>query len=115
MTKTSFLRIIVLVCAVSLMSIGGASANNSSNYKFKVHNKTGSPIVRLLASEDGETYRDFNIGGGIAAGAMVTMEWDESTDESNCEWYFKAKLADGEETDPVEFDFCEKNLVLEIE
>ena len=105
----------VLACAVTLMSLGGASADNTSNYKFKVHNKTESPIVRLLASEDGETYRDFNIGSGIAPGATVMMEWDASTDDSNCEWYFKAKLADGEETDPVEFDFCEKNLVLEIE
>jgi hypothetical protein len=80
-----------------------------------VHNKTDNKIVKLLASEDGKTYREFNIGAGIDAGKIVTMEWDKSTDNGNCEWYFKAKLDDGEETDPVEFDFCEKNLVLVIE
>ena len=52
---------------------------------------------------------------GIAAGKTATMEWSKSTDNGNCEWYFKARLDNGEETEPVEFDFCEKNLVLEIE
>ena len=104
---------IMLVCALSLLSFAVSQAHTS--YTFKVHNKTDQNIVKLFASsDDGKTYREFDIGNGIAAGKTVTMEWSQSTDNGNCEWYFKAKLDDGEETDPVEFDFCEKNLVLEI-
>jgi hypothetical protein len=109
----NIIRVFMLVCALSLVSF--AASRVHASYTFKVHNKTENKIVKLLASEDGKTYREFNIGSGIAAGKMVTMEWDKSTDNGNCEWYFKAKLDDGEETEPVEFDFCEKDLVLEIE
>jgi hypothetical protein len=113
MLRKSFKRVIMLTCALTLVGIGAGRAHNS--YTFKVHNKTDQKIVKLLASPDGKTYGNFDIGSGISPGKTVTMEWSESTDDGNCEWYFKAKLADGEETDPVEFDFCEKDLVLEIE
>ena len=113
MVRKNSKRIALLVCAISLVSFGVISAHAS--YTFKVHNKTEHNIVKLLASPDGKTYGDFDIGDGIAAGKTATMEWSKSTDNGNCEWYFKAKLDNGEETDPVEFDFCEKNLVLEIE
>jgi hypothetical protein len=113
MLRMNFKRMILLVCALSLVSF---SVNRvHASYTFKVHNKTANNIVKLLASSDeGKTYRNFDIGEGIAAGKTVTMEWAQSTDNGDCEWYFKAKLDDGEETDPVEFNFCEKNLVLEI-
>ncbi|MGA9771737.1 MAG: hypothetical protein WBV94_22090 [Blastocatellia bacterium] len=113
MLRRNIKRITLLVCALALVSLAVNSAYAS--YTFKVHNKTDSNIVKLFASEDGKTYREFDIGAGIAAGKTVTMEWSKSTDNGNCEWYFKAQLDDGEETDPVEFDFCEKNLVLEIQ
>jgi hypothetical protein len=44
----------------------------------------------------------------------VELVWNESTDTENCEQTFKAVFADGEESEPVEFDFCEKGLVLEF-
>ena len=113
MVRQKSKRIILLVCALTLVTFGVSRAHAS--YTFKVHNKTEHNIVKLLASPDGKTYGNFDIGEGIAAGKTATMEWSKSTDGGNCEWYFKAKLDNGEETDPVEFDFCEKNLVLEIE
>src|SRR4051812_14925949 len=113
MVRKQSKRIVLLVCALTLVSFGVTRAHAS--YTFKVHNKTEHNIVKLLASEDGKTYGNFDIGSGIAAGKTATMEWSHSTDNGNCEWYFKAKLDNGEETTPVEFDFCEKNLVLEIE
>ena len=103
---------IVLLCALALANLAVSRAHAS--YTFKVHNKTDHTIVKLFASEDGKTYREFNIGDGIGAGKVVTMEWSQSTDNGNCEWHFKAKMDDGEETSPVEFNFCEKDLVLEI-
>ena len=113
MLRKNFKRTILLVCALSLVSFSVRGVHAS--YTFKVHNKTDHNIVKLLASSDeGKTYQNFDIGDGIGAGKTVTMEWSHSTDDGNCEWYFKAKLADGEETEAVEFNFCEKNLVLEI-
>lgn len=113
MIRTRFGKAILLVCTLTLVSF--AVSRVHASYTFKVHNKTDNKIVKLLASEDGKTYREFDIGNGIGPGKVVTMEWDKSTDDGNCEWFFKAKLDDGEETDPVEFDFCEKDLMLVIE
>jgi len=113
MLTKSFKRVILLVCALTLVSSAVSGAHPS--YTFKVHNKTDHTIVKLMASSDeGKTYRPFDIGNGIGAGKTASMVWDQSTDDGDCEWYFKAKLSNGEETEPVEFDFCEKNLVLEI-
>jgi hypothetical protein len=112
MLRLKLKRIILLVCAVSLVSFAVNSVHAS--YTFKVHNKSANNIVKLFASLDGKTYREFDIGDGIAAGKTVTMQWDQSTDNGNCEWHFRAKFDDGDETPPVTFDFCEKDLVLEI-
>jgi len=113
MVRKNCKRMILLVCALTLVSFGVSGVHAS--YTFKVHNKTEHNIVKLLASPDGKSYGNFDIGDGIAPGKTATMEWSKSTDDGNCEWYFKAKLDNGDETAPVEFDFCEKNLVLEIE
>src|SRR6185295_9637800 len=104
MVRKQSKRIILLVSALMLVSFGVINAHAS--YTFKVHNKTEHNIVKLLASDDGNTYRNFDIGDGIASGKTVTMEWAQSTDDGNCGWFFKAKLDSGEETAPVEFDFC---------
>lgn len=85
------------------------------SYSFKVHNKGKNKIVKLLVSEDGKTYGRFDIGDGIAPGETATLVWDKSTDESGCVWYFKAAFDDGEESPAVKFDFCEKDLVLELQ
>ncbi len=84
-------------------------------YSFKVTNRTRVAIKKLYASEDGEKYGFFDIGSGIGAGKSVTLVWDKSTDEGNCEQYFKAVFADGEESEPVIFDFCEDDLELVFE
>jgi hypothetical protein len=110
--RTNLNKIALLFCALALVSFTVIRVH--AGYTFKVHNKTENKIVKLMASEDGETYGNFDIGDGIDSGETSTLEWDKSTDDGNCEWYFKARLDDGEETEPVEFDFCEKNLVLEI-
>jgi hypothetical protein len=82
MLRNNIKRITLLVCTLTLVSF--AASHVHASYTFKVHNKTDNKIVQLLASEDGKTYREFDIGSGIAAGKMVTMEWDQSTDNGNC-------------------------------
>jgi|SRR5215204_5353343 len=105
-------KVIVLSFALILMSFNASFAASSNEYSFKVTNRTDTAIKKLLASEDGEKYGFFDIGKGIGAGKSATMVWDKSTDEGNCEWYFKAVFADDSESEPVTFDFCEENLEL---
>jgi hypothetical protein len=94
-----------------------AQAHGASTleYTYKVRNKSSSTITSLLASEDGKTYGAFDIGKGIPAGQTVTLVWDKSTDEGNCEQWIKAKFADGGVSPAAKFDFCEEDLVLEFE
>ena len=107
--KTAVCAVIAFVIAASASLIAA-----ESNYSFKVKNTTKDKITKLLASEDGKTYGDFDIGKGIKPGETVTLQWDKETDESDCEWYFKAVFADGEESEAVKFDFCEEDLELEF-
>ena len=67
-------------------------------YAFTVHNTTNDKITKLLASEDGEHYGSFDVGRvGIGPGQTVSLNWDKSTNNSNCEWFIKAVFDDGSE------------------
>lgn len=106
---------IALAMAALALSVSVLYATSSNfDYRFKVHNKSDSKIVKLWASPDGKKYGSFDIGAGIAAGSTMELVWDKSTDNGNCEWYLKATFADGEDAPPAKFDFCEKDLVVEF-
>src|SRR5467141_2479771 len=107
-------KITLLAIALIIMSFTVSSAR-TPDYRFKVHNKGKNKIVKLLVSEDGKQYKLFDIGDGIAPGETATLVWDKSTDNGACEWWFKAAFDDNEESKPVKFDFCEKDLILEIQ
>lgn len=109
----TFGMMFMLVLAFALMS-GTLSFAKMAEYKFKVHNNTKQDIKKIQVSEDGKTWGYFDIGDGIKAGATEELVWDKSTDNSGCEQYFKAQFADGDWSDAVKFDFCEKGLVLEF-
>lgn len=113
MTSVNALRVAALLVAV-LIGASTSLAGTRPEFTFTVHNGTDTKITKLLASEDGENYGFFNIGKGIAPGATATLVWDKSTDESNCEWFFKAVYADGSESEPIGIDFCEEDLELEF-
>jgi hypothetical protein len=86
-----------------------------SDYAFKVHNTTKKQITKLLASEDGEKYAPFDVGSaGVNPGQTVTLNWDKSPSDSECEWFIKAVLDDGSETLAKRFDFCEEDLQLDF-
>lgn len=110
--QNNFKKVIVLSFAFVLLAFNTSFAANLYEYKFKVTNNTDAKIVKLLASEDGEEYGFFNIGSGIAVGKSMELVWDKATDESNCEWYFKAVFADESESEAKAFDFCEDELEL---
>lgn len=86
-----------------------------ANYTFKVINKTKHKIVSLVASESGEEAGEFDVGAGIGPGKSMTLQWDKSTDDSNCEWAFSAVYDDGTYSEPVMINFCEDDLVLVFE
>ncbi len=117
--QKNFKNVSLLAVALVFMSFAVSYAHafkaSTPEYTYKVHNKSKSTITALLASEDGKTYGEFDIGKGIPAGQTVTLVWDKSTDEGNCEQWIKAKFADGGVSPAAKFDFCEEDLVLEFE
>jgi hypothetical protein len=112
--NSNFAKVVMLATALLMMSFTVSSAKTNVDYKFKVHNNAKLAIKKIQVSEDGKKWGYFDIGDGIAAGATDELVWDKSTDEGNCEWYFKAVWSDGEESDAAKFDFCEKALVIEF-
>ena len=105
------LLVVTLVFAASpLRSLTAAE----KEFSFKVTNTTKDKITKLLASPDGKSYGFFDIGNGIDAGKTVTLNWDKKTNDSDCDWFFKAEFADGEESEAKAFDFCEDDLELEF-
>jgi hypothetical protein len=113
--KAAALLVIALLTMSTALNYAHARKASAVEYTYKVHNKSASTITALLASEDGKTYGQFDIGKGIAPGKIVTLVWDKSTDEGNCEQWVKAKFADGGVSPAAKFDFCEEDLVLEFE
>jgi hypothetical protein len=102
----------ILLVLVSLLFVSVATANAA--YTFKVHNTTKEKIVKILVSEDGKSWGNFDIGKGIGAGETMTLEWAESTNNEECSQYFKAVFEDKSESEKVKFDFCEEDLQLEF-
>lgn len=96
--------------ALALMS-GSALAE----YSFDVHNNSDQRIVTLEASEDGSSWGEFDIGSGIASGETMTLTWDESTDDSSCEWEFRATFEEGYVSEPSVIDFCEGDLQIDFD
>lgn len=112
-TYLKLATVVAFVCALLSLPSAALTAAETS-HSFKVHNTTKNAIKKLLASEDGKSYGNFDIGNGIAPGATVTLVWDKSTDEEDCSQYFKAVFDDKEESEAVNFDFCEEDLTLEF-
>ncbi len=105
---------LIALAAASLTAPLRQSVADDNQFTFKLTNTTDEKITKLLASPDGKSYGFFDIGDGIAPGKTVTLNWDKKTNDSDCEWYFKAKFADGEESEAKAFDFCEDDLELEF-
>jgi hypothetical protein len=110
----NFGKVVLLATGLVLMSFTLSFAKTSAEYKFKVHNNTKSDIKKIEVSQDGKKWGEFDIGDGIKAGATDELVWDKATDNENCEQYFRATFADGDVSDAVKFNFCEKGLILEF-
>jgi hypothetical protein len=105
---------VVLLALVIAATFTFSAFADDDEYSFKVTNSTSQTIKKLLASEAGEKYGYFDIGAGIAPGKTITLVWDKSTNGESCSKHFKAVYADGSESEPAEFDFCESDVALEF-
>ena len=107
------LALAVFVC-MFVNGISIVSTQAAEEYSFKVSNTTKSTIKKVLVSEDKKTWGLFEVGSGIKPGASVTLVWDQSTNKEGCNQWVKAVFADGSESEPAKFDFCESDLDLEF-
>lgn len=90
--------------AASLLLVSFASSYAAeSEFKFKVHNTTKNSIKKVLVSEDGKEFGNFDIGKGIKPGPTMELIWDSSTNSESCHPFFKAEFDDGSESEPVKF------------
>ena len=108
------MKIKPILFAMILCGVVTAHEVRAESYTFKLNNTTKNTMKKLLVSEDGKKWSEFDIGKGIPAGQSATMVWDESTDDQGCEQKVKAIYDDGSESPPTEFDFCEKDLELDF-
>jgi hypothetical protein len=96
-----------------LLSFTVSNAQDSE-FSFRVTNNTRYTIKKLLVAEPDKTYKYFEIGAGVAPGKTVTLVWNKSTDEEDCEQWFKAVYSDGVESEAAMFNFCEEDVHLEF-
>lgn len=102
----------LLSAAFVLMSFSVNYAQDGE-LSFRVKNNTRVTIKKLLVAEPGaKKWKYFDIGGGIAPGKTMTLVWDQSTNDEQCVQWFKAVYADGIESEPAKFNFCEDDLEL---
>lgn len=111
--RNSFKKAALLLFALLLLS-APLGAAQPQEYSFRVHNVGKNRVLKLLASEDGKNWGYFDIGDGIAPGDTKTIVWDKSTNNQSCLQYFKAAFDDGGESPATKFDFCEKDLTIEV-
>ena len=112
--KTLLLACAALVLMSFALSPGYAHKPQNTGYTFTVRNKSRMVILALLTSEKGTRWGTFDIGEGLDPANSVKLEWDESTDNTGCEWWIKAVYDNGNLSAPAKFDFCKENLVIEF-
>jgi hypothetical protein len=101
--------LLLAVCLLALPALSHAS------YKFTIANNTDQDIVGIEVSENGKSWGEFDVGDGIPAGNSAEATWAEHTDDSNCEWMFRAEFEDGSTSEEVAFDFCDEDLTIEFD
>ncbi|WP_210319317.1 hypothetical protein [Aureimonas glaciei] len=91
-----------------------ATAAQAEEFSFTATNTTKSNITEVFVSENKGEWGYFDIGSGIKPGATVNLVWDQSTNSEGCSQWVKAAYADGSESEPAKFDFCENGLEIEF-
>ena len=104
------LKVSLYILAVTFSTAGMITSGKADDFSFTATNTTGSAITKVLVSENKKEWGYFDIGGGIKPGKTADLEWDQSTNSESCTQWVKATYADGSESEPAKFDFCEDGL-----
>jgi hypothetical protein len=94
------------------LAVGLLPAVTLADDLFRLNNRSDEKIIAIEVSEDGRAWGAFDIGIGIDPGTSVDLAWDESTNGSDCDWFFRARFDDGDWSDPQSFNFCQDGLEL---
>lgn len=86
----------------------------AAEFSFTATNTTKSRITKILVSENKKEWGYFDIGTGIKPGETENLVWDQSTNSESCKQWVKAAYADGSESEPAKFDFCEDGLEIDF-
>jgi hypothetical protein len=111
--RNNFRKVTLLIFALALISVPTGYAH-PQEYSFTVRNIGKNKVLKIMASEEGKSWGYFDIGKGIDPGETKTIVWDKSTNDQSCEQYFKAAFDDGLESLPKKFDFCKKDLAIDV-
>lgn len=95
--------------AIAFAGMAATSAQ-ASEYSFTATNTTDAAITKVFVSENKTDWGYFDVGSGIAPGATSNLVWSQSTNGEACTQWVKATYADGSESEPAQFDFCEDGL-----
>ena len=108
--RTSVFALTLSVLANGLVTM----VAQADEFSFKAINTDTVGITKILVSEDKKEWGFFDIGNGIKPNTTANLVWDKSTNNEECEQWVKAEFADGSESEPAKFDFCEADLELEF-
>ena len=87
---------------------------HAAEFSFTATNSTDSTITKVLVSQDKKEWGYFDVGKGIKPGDTANLVWDKSTNSENCSQWVMANYADGSESEPAKFDFCEDGLEIDF-
>ena len=99
--------LVILGMTSTLIGLGSISAVHAKQWYFKVANKSSSRIVRLEVKEAGGSWGAFDIGDGIKPGQTVRIDWDQSTNNQDCDQLLRAQFSDGSWSGTTKINFCE--------
>ena len=91
-----------------------ATSARAEEFSFTASNTTDSAITEVLVSENKKDWGYFDIGNGIKPGKTANLVWDQNTNSDQCKQWVKATFADGMQSEPAKFDFCESGLAIDF-
>jgi len=90
------------------------TAAHADEFSFTATNTTETAVTGILVSENKSDWGKFDIGSGIKPGETVKLVWNQSTNNQGCDQWTKATFADGSESEPAKFNFCEDGLEIDF-
>ena len=104
----------VLISAFGSLALTNCFSALANAWSFNVKNSAGIKIVSFETKENGGSWGDFDLEGGISPGRTMELVWDSSTNKEDCVQSVRARFSDGSYSSPAKFNFCDTPLTIEI-